>query len=70
MIEQQKASALRFLRNAKDALSRGQFLKARQLVFAAEALDVSFQPTDDQPEVVLEAIDRAEKRAALPLAQR
>ncbi|MCA9071659.1 MAG: hypothetical protein KDA84_22185 [Planctomycetaceae bacterium] len=70
MIEQQKASALRFLRNAKDALSRGQFLKARQLVFAAEALDVSFQPTDDQPAVVLEAIDRAEKRAALPLAQR
>lgn len=62
MIEQRKARALRFLREAREALSQGEFLKARQMVFAAEALKVGYQPVDDQPAFVLKAIERAEQR--------
>lgn len=66
ILEQRKANALRYLREAKEALFRGEFLKARQMVFAAESLDVTYQPVDEQPAFVLKAIERAERRATLP----
>lgn len=65
MIEHRKANARRYLRKAQEALSRGQFLKARQMVFAADALHVTYQPVENTPALILQAIDTAEQQASI-----
>ena len=63
LAEQRKVDADRYLREARAALYQGRFAQARRKARAAEALDVSYNPFDDQPELVFKDVEKAEARA-------